>query len=353
MTITVPYDTAELLEVSSQIKTIQPFWLSFFPRVITFETQEIFFDKVDQDYRRLAPLVVPNVQGRNMTVGGYTSLSFKPAYVKPKHAIDPNMVIERRAGEALGSGSLSLEQRKDASVAEILRIHDALLTNREEWLASKALIDASVTLSGEDYPSTTVAFQRHASLTYTLTSGARWSQTTALPLTDILNARVNANNRSGARIRKLVFGGTAWSYFSAHANVNLYGTNGLLDRSIGGITGEVQRMWDGYEGQEFMGFLSGSQGGGRLELWVDTSKYVDDAGSEQFFLEQKTVVGVSEVEGIRCYGAIKDFDRLMAVSRFQKSWRQEDPSVEYVLSQSAPLMVPKKPNASFKIITSD
>lgn len=347
------YDTSTLLEVSRFTKTITPFWLSFFPRQINFETPDIFFDQVDQDYRRLAPLVVPNVQGRAGTIGGYSSLSFKPAYVKPKHAVDPSMVIERQAGEALGSGSMSLVQRRDAVIAEILRRHDTMLTNRNEWLAARALIDASVTLSGEDYPSTTVNFQRHASLSYTLAAGARWSQGTATPLTDLMTARVNANNRSGARIRKIVFGATAWSYFAGHANVGLFGTGGLLDRTLGGISGDVQKMYDGYEGQEYMGRISGSLGGGALELWVDTSKYVDDTGTEQFFLEQNTVVGMSDVEGVRCFGAIKDFDMLRSVERFPKMWREEDPSVEFLMTQSAPLMVPKKPNATFKIITSD
>lgn len=348
-----PYSTAELLTMTTHARVIRPFWLDQFPNVMTFETEEIMFDKVDRDFRRLAPLVVPNAQGKILGLGGYTTLSFKPAYVKPKHAIDVNMVIQRRAGEALGAGSMSLQQRKDAVVGEITRLHKTLLVNRNEWLAARALIDGTVTLTGENYPSTTVSFQRHASLTYTLLTTARWSVSTGTPLADIMAARVNANNRSGARIKKLVFGGTAWGYFSGHANVNLYGTGGLLDRNIGGVSADVQRIWDGYEGQEFMGYLSGSQGGGRLELWVDTSKYVDDSGAEQFFLDQKAVVGISDVEGVRCFGAIKDLDSLKAVEFFQKSWRENDPSAEYILTQSAPLMVPKKPNASFKIITSD
>ncbi len=354
MAFNSPYSTAQLLEVSRFIKSITPFWLQFFPRQINFDTEEIFFDKVDQDYRRLAPLVVPNVQGQALGLGGYSSLSFKPAYVKPKHHVDPNMLIERRAGEALGAGSLSLAQRRDAAIAEILRIHDSMLTNRNEWLAARALIDGTVTLSGENYPTTTVNFQRHSSLTYTLASGARWSQSTATPLADIETARVNANNRSGARIRRLVFGGTAWGYFANHANVNLRGTNGILARDMGGFDANVQAMRDAYEGQEYMGYISGSLGGGRIELWVDTSKYVDENGVEQFFLEQKTVVGVSDVEGVRCFGAIKDIDAgLRPLERFPKMWRQEDPSVEFLMTQSAPLMVPKKPNASFKIVTSD
>lgn len=340
------YDTSTLLEVSRNVRTIDPFWLSFFPRQINFETQDIFFDVVNEDYRRLAPLVVPNVQGRNMTLGGYSSLSFKPAYVKPKHPIDPNMVIERRAGETLGTGSMSLEQRRLAVIAELTRMHDVMLTNRNNWLAARALIDGSVTLSGEDYPSTTVNFQRHASLTYTLAGAAKWSANTGTPLTDLRVGRVNANNRAGARITKFVFGADAWNFFEARVDLKA-----MMDRNYGGLSGEVQRLYDGYEGVEYMGNMSGSLGGGRMEFWIDTSKYVDENGSEQFFLDQKTVVGLADIEGVRCFGAIKDFDAgLRAIERFPKMWRENDPSVEFLLTQSAPLMVPKAPNRSFKII---
>lgn len=342
------YDTSTLLEVSRFTKSLNPFWLTFFPRQINFETQDIFFDKVDLDYRKLAPLVVPNVQGRANSIGGYSSLSFKPAYVKPKTIVDPNMVIERQAGEALGVGSLSLEQRKAAVIAEVLRQHDSQLTNRNEWLAARALIDASVTLSGEDYPTTVVNFQRHASLSYTLAGAARWSQVGASPLVDITAARVNANSRSGAVIRRVVFGGTAWDYFTARVDIKA-----LMDKNYGGLNVNIQRQADGFEGQEYMGTYGGIFGGGQIDLWVDRSKYVDETGTEQFFLEQKTVTGFSDVEGVRCFGAIKDFDALRAMERFPKMWRQEDPSVEFLMTQSAPLMVPKKPNASFKIITSD
>jgi hypothetical protein len=346
------YDNTTLLQVMRFQKQLTPFWLGFFGSQINFETEDILFDRVNTDYRKLAPFVVPNVQGQVHGMTGYDSISFKPAYVKPKYVVDPNMVIPRQPGEALGSGSLSYDQRRDAVIAELTKQMRSMLTNRNEWLAARALIDAQVTISGDNYPARTVDFRRHASLSYTLLTGARWSQSTATPLADLQNARINANNRSGARIKKIVFGGTAWDYFAKHPNVDL---KALQDRNFGGINADVQRIYDGYEGQEYMGRISGSMGGGTLELWVDTSKYVDQAGAEQFFLDQKTVVGISEmVEGVRCFGAIKDFDaRLQPLEVFMKNWRNEDPSVEYLLGQSAPLMVPKRPNATFKILTSD
>lgn len=344
------YTTAELLEITSNIRNSTPaFWSSFFTRQINFTTEEIFFDAVNADYRKLAPLVVPNVQGKGMRgVQPYTSLSFKPAYVKIKDAIDPSRVIERRAGEQLITGSLTPQQRKDAAIADVLRYHDTLLANRTEWMAARALIEASVTLSAEDYPTTTIDFQRHASLTYTLSGAALWSAGTATPLADIRNARINAQNRSGATIRRIVFGGTAWDLFSARVDLKAE-----QDRNFGGKVVEIQRDFDGFDGQEYMGRYGGIFGGNAMELWVDRSKFVDDAGNEQFYMPQNNVVGFADIEGVRCFGAIKDFDaNLLPLERFQKMWRNEDPSGEFILTQSAPLMVPKKPNASFRLIVS-
>jgi hypothetical protein len=340
------YDTTTLLSVMSHQKVLTPFWLGFFPQQVNFDTEDIAFDRVSADYRRLAPFVAPNVQGKVQAMRGYDTVSFKPAYVKPKDVVDPNMVIPRQPGEALGTGSLSLAQRRDAVIAEILKQHRTKLMNRNEWLAARAIIDGQVTITGEDYPAVTVNFRRHSTLSYTLAGTARWNKSAANPMLDIRTAKQNAFNRSGAKLTRLIFGATAWELFTAKVDLKE-----IMNRNYGGLDANITRMYDAYEGQEFLGYMQGSNGGGRIEAWIDTSKYVDEAGSEQFFLDQGTVVGASTaIEGVRCFGAIKDFDaQLQPLEVFSKMWRNEDPSVEYVLSQSAPLMVPKRPNASFKI----
>lgn len=338
------YDSTQLLEVVRTIKTLNPFWLSFFPSQINFTTEDIAFDRVNTDYRRLAPFVAPNVQGRVQGRSGYDTVSFKPAYVKPKDVVDPSLDIVRQAGETLGSGSLTPEQRRNAVIAEILRQHKTKLVNRNEWLAARAVIDGQVTIAGEDYPSVTVNFRRHSSLSYQLLTTARWSETTGKPLDDIKAAKLNAHSRSGFKITKLVFGANAWNYFTQRVDIKEF-----MNKNYGGMNTNVTLMYDGYEGQEFLGVIQGLDGGGKIEAWLDTSKYVDEAGVEQFFLDQDTVVGVGGIEGIRCFGAIRDVREMRALEQFTKMWVQEDPSVEYIMSQSAPLMVPKRPNASFKI----
>ncbi|ECV8069561.1 major capsid protein, partial [Salmonella enterica subsp. enterica serovar Typhimurium] len=108
-------------------------------------------------------------------------------------------------------------------------------------------------------------------------------------------------------------------------------------------------LWDDVEGVQYMGELVGANGAGRMRIWVNTQKYRDQNDQEQFLMKQKAVMGISSaIEGVRCFGAILDKGAgYQALDYFPKMWDQEDPSVEYLMSQGAPLMVPADPNASF------
>lgn len=326
-----------------------PFWLKNFTRQINFTTPQIYFEKVFGDDRGLAPFVVPTMPGRPQKLDGYQAESFAPAYVKILDPVDPSMFIERQAGEAFGSGSLTLDQRRNAVIAELLRKGRQKMQNRNEWLAARAIIDGRVTISGEDYPSTLVDFRRDASLTVTLAGAAQWDETTADPLGDLKDVRNAANGLSGARIRKHIFGQNAWDLFTQRVDLK-----GMMDNNFRGLNVNVTRMADGWldQGQEYMGIIQGSNGGGAIEAWVDNSKYLDpEDGTEKFYLDQDTVVGVSDlVGGTRCFGAIMDKRAgYQAMEVFFKNYDQENPSVEYLLLQSAPLMVPRVPNATFSV----
>lgn len=342
------YDTYTLLPVLERQKTVTPFWLNMFTRTINFETPEILFDKVFTDRRYLAPFVAPNVQGRVMGLSGYESRTFKPAYVKPKHTVDPNMIIPRMPGETLGTGSMTLEQRRLAVIAEILRQHRDLHTNRQEWLAARAVIDGKVTVESPDYPSTLVDFRRDASLTSVLAGAAQWNGASADPLANLRALRKQANSLSGARVTTYIFGEDAYDMFATKVNLKE-----MMNLQYGGQTTNVSLIREGVEGVEFMGRIAGLDGKGAMDLYVDTSKYRDPTtGNETFFLDQKTVVGVApqSIQGVRCFGAIKDKAAgYRAIEMFPKMWEEEDPSVEYIMTQSAPLMVPVEPNASFSI----
>jgi hypothetical protein len=341
------YDLVTLDAVFRRQRTpTPPFYLNFFNRQINFQTKEIMFDKVFGDDRGLAPFVIPTSQGRPQALDAYTSVAFAPAYVKINDVVDAGMHLERVPGEALG-GQLTIEQRRQAVIAELLRKQRIKFQNRNEWLAARALIDGKVTIKGEDYPERLVDFRRDASLTITLAGAAKWDVGTGDPLATLKSARIGANVLSGARITKHIFGANAWDLFNDRVDVKE-----LMNTNFKGLEANITRMSDGYEGQEYMGRIAGINGAGAIEVWVDSSKYIDpDTGAEAFYLDQNTVVGVSEqIQGVRCFGAIMDKRAgYQALDYFFKNYDQENPSLEYLLGQSAPLMVPKNPNASYSV----
>ena len=320
-----------------------PFWLNFFNRQIDFDTPEIMFDKVFGDDRGLAPFVVPTSQGRPQRLDGYEVMRLRPAYVKINDVVDPTMHIERFPGEA-PLGTMSLDQRREVVIAELLCKQRVKFANTNEWLAARAVIDGAVTISGEDYPEVEVNFRRDPSLTSTVTTA--WGTAGADPLGDLRLMRMRAADLSGARIRKHVFGANAWDAFAESVDLRE-----LMNTNYGGNTTQITTISDGYEGQEFMGRIAGLNGAGAIDVWVDTSKFIDEDGNEQFYMDQDAVVGVSEqVQGVRCFGAIMDKRAgYRPLDYFFKNYDNENPSVEYLLGQSSPLMVPKNPNATFKL----
>jgi hypothetical protein len=350
MSITL-YGTEELIFVQQRLADLPDgFWRSKFARVVTSDKEEIMFERADIDNRRLAPFVAPNVQGRVMRRQGYYARSFKPAYVKPKHEVNPSMAIPRMMGEPL-MGNLSLAQRQDAIVVETLRQQRIMIERRWDWMASKACIDGSVVVAGDDYPTVTVDFGRDSSLTTTLLTTARWDQlSTADPLADISDMCDIAFEKGNAPITDIVFGSNAWKNFVKNADVIA-----LLSTQRRGGGSDFSTVPIVQSNYQSMGFIDGGSNTGRVNLWRYRNWYSeeDSAGNLTVteFLDPNDVVGYGPaIDGLAMFGAILDADAGLAQQTiFPKMWKNNDPSIIYTMSQSAPLFVPTNPNNTFKM----
>jgi hypothetical protein len=350
MAITL-FNTQELIQIQRAMPSLPDgFWRQRFPRVVTSDREEIMFEQLDIDDRRLAPFVAPNVQGRVMRSQGFSAATFRPAYVKPKHIVDPTKAIPRAYGEPILGGQ-SLEQRFNAMVANNLRLERESCERRWDWMACKAAADGFVVVAGDDYPSVTVDFRRDASLTITLSGTARWDQTaTADPLTDLAEASDSAFDLGSANITDFVFGRDAWRNFLANADVQQ-----LLSTQFRGSSSDFQRTVLVPAGNfQQMGQISGPTG--QFNLWRYSNWYNDvsstGAKTRREFLDPKEVVGLSEaMNGVAAYGAILDVKANFVAQAdvFPKMWEEDDPSVVYTMTQSAPLYVPTNPNATFKM----
>lgn len=330
------YDTSTLLSVVNQLQPFEPFLLTmFFPEVVNFETSTIDFDVVS-DNMELAPFVSPLVAGKADKANGGTLLKFKPAYIKPKEVVDPERVIKRRAGEPLGGGGLmSPDAKRNAIIADILENQRKRIMMTKEWMAAQALLTGKVIVAGEDYPEVEVDFQRAAANTVTLAGILTWDAAnlaTADPLGDIEDWGAVAE----APITKLVFDKLAWKDF-----IRFQAVKDLLDTRRGSQS-QLELGPDNGRNFSYKGML-----GADIECWVYSGYYKDAAGVKQNYMLDNTVIaGSGAVEGVRAHGAILDSAAgYRAMEFFPKNWMQDDPAAEYVMSQSAPLMIPKRPDA--------
>lgn len=341
------YDTTQLIEVMQTEKTIPTFWGQFFPRQFNFETESIAFDKISKDYRRMAPFVAPNVQGVVQRQYGYATTDYKPAYIKIKDVIDPNTnFFQRTPGEAIGGGTLSPQQRLDTVVAELTLEQRRRIDNRLEWMQAKAAIEGQLTISGDNYPTTTIDFNRDPTLEVVLTGTAKWDSSAPNPLGDIASLRRKSKSLSGATNHKMIFGIDAAELFIKYIT-----TTGekLIDKTLSGSNTAISMVIDGFDGVEYMGSVQGSNGAS-YDCFVYSGKVMNESGVEEDLMSPSDVVGISPMfDGARCFGAIREVLDLYPYTYYPKTYEVEDPSALYLLTQSAPLTVPGKVNATFRL----
>jgi hypothetical protein len=339
------YDTQVLLGVLRTLYTPSSFWLDkFFASEQTFEQEYIDFD-ILVGGRRMAPFVAPTVQGKPMLAQGYTTKRFKPAYVKPKDVIDPQRIIKRRAGEPF-MGSMSLQARFDAVTADSLQEQKNQIYRRWEWMACQAIVTGQVIVAGDDYPTQTVLFGRNAANTITQSGTSLWTDTVnSDPIADIEAWTYQIQTATGFVPDQLTMGLNAWKAYRKHPKVTAL------------LSTIVRNSQDAIRASALSGDTSqyvGQVGLSTLPIFVYNDIYEDNTSTltspvnVPYLDPTKVVLTASTgIGGIRCFGAILDAKAGFApASIFPKQWQQEDPSVTYLMSQSAPLMVPTRPDCT-------
>lgn len=337
------YNTTALLGVIAGLDRPQSYLLdTYFPDEQVFDTEEVYFDKIDRA-RRLAPFVSPKVAGKPERSRGYATRTFAPAYLKPKHLVEPSKALKRAAGEGIGGGELSPEQRFQMAVADNLALEDDQITRREEWMASELLRTGAVTVSSEDFPEMLVDLGRHADLELALTLGDRWGETGVSPLTSIRTWAATIASKSGAAARHVTMDPLAALIFQRDAEVREV----LDNRRQASGNMELSGLQGGSgEGEEavYLGSI------GQFDFYQYQDIYTDAAGTEAKMIPDYTVIVGSpkQAAGIRTYGAIQDTKAsLKAMARFPKMWDENDPPVTTTMTQSAPLPVLGRPDATF------
>lgn len=344
------FSTTALNRVVEEVPLNPAFFLNaFFTDVETSDTETIMFDTV-KGRRLITPLVSPIVQGKVVREAGYETNSLSPAYLKDKREFDPNKQFKRRAGEKIG-GSLTPEQRLQASIGYAITEQLEMWTRRLEVMAAEVVRTGKLVLKGELYPEKLVDFARHADLRVVLAGAALWTNAAVNPLKDIQSWGQRIFDISGLVATDVVMASDVWQVIQDKASgpdtdaVAKYIKNNL-DTTV--ATLQQARASLGpmlfQEGVRLVAVF------GDYRLWVHSDQYVDpeDNTTKKVIPDGELVMVAKGIEGVRHFGAIRDLKAgIQPRQFFVKSWENEDPSVRYMLGQSAPLIVPYRPNGTF------
>lgn len=332
------YDTHTLLGVFRDLQPVQTYWLDFFTQEVHFDTEWIDFEKLSQ-VRRVAPFVMPLSSGRPIYADGSRLTRLKAAYIKPKDPVSPTRVIKKRPGTLADIGSnVSPQAIYNSLIADILQAHYDAIVRRWEWMAAQAIIHAAVIIAGEAYPSRGIDFGRDAANSIT-TIGTGWETSGSSPIEDIESWR-NITRRAlfGGPVDRITVSPDVWNAYRNNATIaaklayNMYmfapGLNPNLGLRSGALVEDV-----------------GSVGSG-LNMTIYSDYYQDSTGAQINYLpDGYAVLTGPGVNGYRCFGAILDPNaQFQPLSIFPRMYMEDDPAVTFVLTQSAPLMVPLNPN---------
>ena len=333
------FTTENLNKMVENLDRPASFLLDTFFSTIQTETSGKIYSGIHYDVDlskvRLLPFVSPLVVGQ-VVDKGYVTEIFCPAYVKDMRWFDKSKPLKRSIGEKIG-GELSEQERLESALNQALREQLANLTRPEEVMASEALRLGKVTVSGEGYSKQVEDFGRDSALTVALAGRNKWSAATSTPLDNLESWSGLILEKSGGSARTVVMDPKAWSLFRKHKDVQ---------NKFSSLNADPLARGQGSEKTRYVGSIGG------FDIYVYQDIYVDESDNSIKLLPDHTVIlaGREHLEGVRCYGMIiqeiRDEKSGFKGQYFVKSWRSDDPSGRLLLMQSAPLVVPYRPNAS-------
>lgn len=328
----------------------------YFTRQITTTDEWIDFEKLPVPSRKLAAFVKPLGRGTGIYTDSSVTKRFKPANIVVEEQIDPFRLLSTAPGidSMLNAMTISPAQRRNLLRAEMTAQAMTAIERRWEWMRAKSIIDGAVTVRYESGEAVVVDFGRAAGQTVTLTSGFRFGDS-GISVMDRIQATIDTMTDAefGGIPVDIIMGGSVWAVIKNDLALQKamefesQRSDVKLERGLIGSTGKVFQV----------GTISvGGPSGQTLNLWVNNETYVDNAGATQRYLGAKDMVFCAAPEaimGIQCFGRIIDMDAdFAALPIFPKNFMQgERVKTEHMSFESAPLMVPVNPDATFKIVT--
>ncbi len=311
-----------------------------------FKSQEpipTFEYEIDRETKgkRVAPCVSRIQGGKVVDKEGFQTLAGKLPTFKPKMVDVAEEMFKRQAGESPYSGKTPQERSLDKLADELVELgqmHD----RREEMMSAMALTTGKVLCKGEGFDET-YDFQMLPTHLVQLAGNARWSEsTTSKPLANLRAwSRLISNDSNGAADTAILGTGALDMFLDS---VDVRGTGavrGLFDSERIDLGNIDPRTMPG--GVVYLGYVKELG----ISLYSYNQKYFSEIeNAEVPYIPSNSVVVFDSRADLRfLYGPINDFNSLVPVPRFPRSWTPEEGNLRYVSVESACLAAPLDINA--------
>ncbi|MDQ6959562.1 MAG: major capsid protein [Mariprofundaceae bacterium] len=322
------FEPRRLIGLMDQTKPKSSFLLdTFFKKRTAHDTRSVEVDII-KGRRRLAPFVSPLSKGMQIDRTGAVTRTVTMPYIK--------LFIPTRAGQALDAkhpGSTVYQQTPSQRMNQILAkdivtLRD-MVDRREEAMAADALVNGSVTATGEGID-VKVDFLRPAShRAINTATGAAWDAAGVDILKQLRGHARTIVKSSGLNPDICVMGSAASDAFIAQMEAKSSSPLSMVKITSGAI------KLDGlHHGATYLGNVEGVD-------FYEYNEWAEDAnGVEQPLLAANQVIfGSTRGESVVHYGAIEDLavGNQWATPYFVKSYVEDNPSARFLLVQSAPL----------------
>jgi len=324
------YQPRRMLRALEQAAPATSFLLdTFFSRVVDVsDTEVIDIDIVDKTGRKMAPFVSPRLEGKVIKDRGFKTRSYKPPYLKPKTITHAGDLLTRSPGYSIYDPADSLEMRASRKLAtEMLDLRDSI-TRRMEWMAAQLMETGAMDIKGDGIDDV-IDFGMKDTHKLTLSGTALWSNDASDPDMDIENWATLCGDDSGVYPTDVVLGKDAYAAY--RKNPQVLANLDKLRLNLGQMAPEAPS-----KAQRFIRRLDSAG----VNIWTYAEGYYDDDSetTKKFVPDNKIFIGSSQAYAGQHFGAIQDFDSLVPVAYFPKTWEEKDPSARMLMIQSAPLV---------------
>lgn len=321
------FATRTMLAAMEVMKPPRSFLLdTFFGTREQSNTEYVDID-VYKGKRRMAPFVKHNTEAKLVDRIGYSTNTYKPAYIKMKMPTTAQDILKRQRGDTIYQGNASPAARAAAQLGKDMTELMQMIHRREEWMAAQLLNTGSVSIVG-DGVNDTIDFGMQSSHKVTLTGTALWTDAASKPLDNFRTWRSLVAQDSGLVPNIAILGSDVATAFINNTQVKAM--MDLLRHQQGSV--DVGAM--NAQGVTHLASLFN----GALQVVTYEDWYFDGSVEQPFVPADKIFLGSTSARTARHYGAIHDLDVTAAVPYFPKSWVIEDPSARMLMVQSAPLV---------------